>query len=93
MNIGLSDFLSLAALTVSIFSMFYAKKQSELAKAGHINNYRSLLSQYHSEYRKTLIQIQKKHNNELKELSALAGKTLVNIINLFDQYRYSTKCK
>ncbi|HGN0380446.1 hypothetical protein ACK4P7_13970 [Proteus mirabilis] len=86
MNIGLSDFLAIAALIVSIFSMLYTKKQSELAKASHINNYRSQLSQYHSNYRKTLTKIQKKHSSDLKELSTLAGRTLVNIINNFDQY-------
>lgn len=59
MNIGLSDFLAIVALIVSIFSMLYAKKQSELAKASHINNYRSQLSQYHSDYRKALTKIQK----------------------------------
>lgn len=86
MNIGLSDLLAIAALIVSIFSMLYTKKQSELAKASHINDYRSQLSQYHSDYRKALTKIQKKHSSDLKELSTLAGRILVNIINHFDQY-------
>lgn len=86
MNIGLSDFLAIAALIVSIFSMLHAKKQSELAKSSHINNYRSLLSQYHSKYRNALIEVQEKHNRDLQKLSLLAGEILVNIINHFDQH-------
>lgn len=86
MNIGLTEILSFAALIVSVFSMLYAKKQSDFAKRNHFNDYRSHLSQSHLAYRKALIKIQNKHKNDLLELSRLAGETLVKIVNHFDRY-------
>lgn len=86
MTIGLTEILSFAALVVSALSLLYAKKQSELAKNDHLNAYRYHLSQSHSAYRKALIEIQKKHENDLNELSILAGKMLTNIVHHFDTY-------
>lgn len=90
MNIGLPEILSFAALIVSLFSMLYTRKQSEFARKEYINTYRSHLSESHSSYRKTLIEIQKKHKNGLSELSNHAGKTLNNIVHHFDQYDNSS---
>lgn len=86
MNIRLTEILSLAALIVSALSMLYAKKQSEFAKKDYINAYRSHLTQSHLEYRKALIETQKKHEEELHELSLLAGNVLTDIVYHFDQY-------
>ncbi|MBP2167876.1 hypothetical protein J2125_001068 [Erwinia toletana] len=86
MSIGLSDSLSLAALTVSVLSMLYAKKQSDFAKKTFINDYRSHLSEHHSMYQKALIEVKKKHKGEIKKLSQLAGKTLITIVHHFDEF-------
>lgn len=90
MNIGLTEIISLAALVISSLSVLYTKRQSDIAKKNHFNDYRSHLSQHHSTYRKKLIEIQKKHEMDLNELSLTAGKKLINIVNHFD--RYDTNC-
>ncbi|BFI65650.1 hypothetical protein [Yersinia pseudotuberculosis] len=86
MEMGLPGFLSIAAFIVSVLSLLYAKRQSYFVKKSFINDYRSHLSEHHSIYQRALIAVKKKHGNEINNLSQLAEKTLINIVNHFDEY-------
>jgi hypothetical protein len=81
-----SDYLSASALIVSLASVFYAKKQSDLSKITLQNSYINNLSDKHNKYLSALTQINKKHKEEILQLSEAAGNALRDIIDLFDLY-------
>jgi len=86
MPYNFSDYLSASALIASVASVFYAKKQSDLSKITLQNSYINNLSDKHNKYLSALIQINKKHKEEILQLSEEAGSALRDIIDLFDLY-------
>ncbi|MED5613706.1 hypothetical protein [Janthinobacterium sp. P210005] len=76
--------VSVLALLSAIFSVFYAKKQSEIAASSRNNDKKSYLAQYHDSYRLRLIAIQEKYRKTILDIGSDAGDVLNKIGLFFD---------
>lgn len=86
MNITVSDCVSLAAFIVSIVSLRYAKQQHQQSRIATHNDYRSYLAEQHAPYRQALKKIRQQHKEQIAHLSSLAGTTLTDVVQQYDEY-------
>lgn len=90
---GTSDFIASIALAVSvlglfvsIFSVLYAKRQSQSAHIDAQNSYRAQLTEAHRYYYQKVLDVEEKHAGELRDLMSLASDALSQVIVLADSY-------